>query len=428
HCTDLMISWDLFTMPIGQRSILLVDDNPQYRAAVARNLTLEGYRIIETEDGSQAMDVLQRESPLAVITDLDMRTHDEGLQLIQQIKRHHPHLSVIMVSAVGGFDEGALARQYGAMYVVSKSRIDSEIETLYLLLEKVVAYRKEIDSLRDLVEAAVGDSSSGHGKLYERLDSLLQEQDLDSGMKGIVFDLRDRLEVSDRMQQQSPRSTVDMEGARAELVQLLPEIQSLHSETQTMLAIGYHLEQSESEGGVSVSRNACFSYSFAVENEVKNRIGKRVNRFLSAGEADAILQSMYDPKIENLDIFFNQYVVRTIQGHDLDLNSDITRQVLERMLRHRHKYKPDGLKALGVMFFCFGREFTFSGRSGPVNVKNPLNLKGLDSADTMRLAGLLIRLQHLRNPFVHPEFSDREKTVSIRDTAIECLRLASRLV
>jgi len=137
---------------------------------------------------------------------------------------------------------------------------------------------------------------------------------------------------------------------------------------------------------------------------------------------------MYDSQIDNLDIFFNQYLLRTIQAHDLDLNSDITRQILERMIRHRQKYKPDGLKALGVIFFCFGRRFSFTSRLGPVTVKNPLGLKGLEDLETMRLAAQLIRLQHLRNPFVHPEFSEREKTVCIRDTAIECLRLTSRLV
>jgi len=314
------------------------------------------------------------------------------------------------------------------MYVVSKSRIDAEIEKLYERLDRICRYRDEIDALRDLVESADNEEGMDRRQLYQRLDHLLQEQDLDAGMKGIVFELRDRLEVSDRMKNRSERPTVDLEGSLNELRRFLPELDSLHPETQTMLAIGYHLERSEPSAGMSVSRNACFSYSFAVENEVKNRIGKRVTRFLTGGEAEKILRDLYDAKIDNLDIFFNQYIVRTIQANDLDLNSDITRQVLERMLRHRQKYKPDGLKALGVMFFCFGRAFSFQGISGTVTVKNPMALKGLDDHQTMRLSGFLIRLQHLRNPFVHPEFSDREKTVSIRDTAIECLRLASHLV
>ncbi len=410
------------------RLILLVDDNSQYRSAVARNLTMEGYRVLEAEDSTQALEQLQRESPVAIITDLDMRTHDEGLQLIRQVKRNYPHLPVVMVSAVGGFDEGALARQYGAMYVVSKSRIDAEIERLYEQLDRICRYRDEIDALRDLVETADSEAGMDRRQLYERLDRLLQEQDLDTGMKGVVFELRDRLEVSEHRESRSERPTVDLKGALNELRTFLPELDSLHPETQTMLAIGYHLEQSEPSAGLSVSRNACFSYSFAVENEVKNRVGRRITRFLTGGEAEKILRELYDPKIDNLDIFFNQYIVRTIQANDLDVNSDITRQVLERMLRHRQKYKPDGLKALGVMFFCFGRTFSFQGACGTVTVKNPMGLKGLEDDQTMRLSGFLIRLQHLRNPFVHPEFSDREKTVSIRDTAIECLRLASYLV
>jgi len=415
-------------MANDEQVILLVDDNPKYREAVARNLALEGYRTIEAEDSREAMEVLHREPPMAVITDLDMRTHDEGLELIRDIKRLFPHLSVIMISAVGSFDEGALARQYGAMYVVSRSRIDSEIETLYRLLKRIAGYRREIEELRDRVEAAVGEPHEKHGDLIRRLDDLLQDQDLDTGMKGIVFELRDRLETAENPPSEPPGPGVDLDSARRQLIDMLPEMVSLHGETQTMLAIGYHLEQSESTGGLSVSRNACFSYSFAVENEVKGRIGKKVNRFLSSREAEPIIHRMYDDQIRNLDIFFNQYLVRTIEAHNLDLNSDIVRQVLERMLQHRHKYKPDGLKALGVLFFCFGREFSFMNRSGPASVHNPLGLKGLDDLETMRLSGFLIRLQHLRNPFVHPEFNDREKTVSIRDTAIECLRLSSKLV
>ena len=45
----------------------------------------------------------------------------------------------------------------------------------------------------------------------------------------------------------------------------------------------------------------------------------------------------------------------------------------------------------------------------------------------MRFAELLVNLQHYRNPYIHPEISDMEKLSIIRDTAFECLNLASRI-
>src|SRR5690606_12424403 len=85
----------------------------------------------------------------------DMRTHDEGLEFIQILKRRYPKMPVIMISAVGTFDEGALARQHGAIFVLSKSRIDAEISTLYSKLDQIFNHLEQVRSLQEYVEDAI---------------------------------------------------------------------------------------------------------------------------------------------------------------------------------------------------------------------------------------------------------------------------------
>ncbi len=61
-------------------------------------------------------------------------------------------------------------------------------------------------------------------------------------------------------------------------------------------------------------------------------------------------------------------------------------------------------------------------------MNNPLGIKGLPDEKVPELASQLILLQHLRNPFIHPEFNDREKTESVRKAAYTCLSHISQVV
>lgn len=410
---------------MSDKRLLLVDDNPQYRSAVKRNLTLAGYQVFEADNMDKGIEAIGANDPHVVITDLDMRTHDEGLTLIQNVKRNHPSLPVIMISAVGTFDEGALARQYGAILVLSKSRIEAEIDTLYQGLDSIFSHIERVGKLRERVDETL----HGEGKdesLKAELNEILQNPELDAGMKSQVYEWIDQLDAHDG-KAAAAQPAPDYNASLARLEAELPELKRLDDETAAMLAIAEDLQQTESAGAVSVARNIGFSYSFAVENEVKQRVGRKVNRLLTASNIKKLADQLYDSQLHNLDIFFNQYLIRMVQQQGLEINSDITRQVLERIIKHNDKYKPDGLKALGVIVFAWGRHHEFVNRKGKVVIKNPLGLKGLEDNEATQLASELIRLQHLRNPFIHPEFSEREKTESVRAAAVRCLALVSRI-
>jgi CheY-like chemotaxis protein len=411
---------------MSEKRILVVDDNPQYRSAVVRNLTLAGYTVSEAEDSDQGMQQIQTHDPHVVITDLDMRTHDEGLEFIKKAKSVYPSLPMIMISAVGTFDEGALAQQYGASCVLSKSRIDQEIETLYKRLDQVYEQSQRLDSLKQKVDHVINGDSTDIQPVLDECNRWMQDPNADAGIKSEIYDMLDRLE---RMQSSEPAvdQSWDINVSLEKLRDNLPEIDRLDAETKTMLGVAeqmYHTPAAAS----SMERNIGFSYSFAVENEVKVRTGKKVTKFLASKQSAKLAKDLYDTSIRNLDIFFGQHLIRTAQQEKLEINADITRQVLERMIQHETKYKPDGLKALGVILYCWGQTHTVTNRKGKIEIKNPLGIRGLDDRETVELSNQLIALQHLRNPYIHPEFSERDKTESVRQTALTCLSLVSKVV
>ncbi len=425
-------------MVVGSRvrSVLVVDDNRMYREAVRRNLEFVGYRVMEAEDKTEALDKIRQQMPQLVITDLDMRTRTEGLELIRDVKARHPMLPVVLISAVGTFDEGALARQYGAMYVISKSRIDEEIENLYSKLDQIFEKLHRVDSLRERVDRfLVQEDVQQDAALEADLNAMLLDAETDTGIKSEVYDMllrvRERVipaELAANLAQ-VPGETLGTSPVESQLEAEIACFAALDPESQTMLRTADRLMAGKGAAeDLSVLRNVSFSYCFAVENEVKMRLGKRVARFLSNKAVPYLLGRMYDKSLSNLDLFFNRHVILTFQRIGLDLNVDITRQVLERMMVHGEKYKPDGLKALGVLVFCFGRTYKFQSSKGMTQVDNPLGLKGLSDEECIQFANSLIRLQHLRNPYIHPEFSEREKIENIRQVAKDCMSFAGRSI
>lgn len=141
-----------------------------------------------------------------------------------------------------------------------------------------------------------------------------------------------------------------------------------------------------------------------------------------------LLLRMYDIRLKNLDLFFQQYIIRLQQTKSLDFQVDKIKLIFEKMMQHGERYKPDGLKAMGIIIFCFGRQYQSPTTHGPMDVYNPLGLKGLSNEDdVLHLVHELIKLQHFRNPYIHPEITARQKITIIRESALKCLDYVSKL-
>jgi len=102
--------------------VLVVDDDNNVRRFFRCLLERAHYEVTEADDGDVALRVLKKSLPDVVITDVLMPNR-EGLELIQDIKSHYPHIKVIALSGGGVLDIRyclAFADGFGADRVFAK--------------------------------------------------------------------------------------------------------------------------------------------------------------------------------------------------------------------------------------------------------------------------------------------------------------------
>jgi len=77
--------------------ILLVEDDSNARALFVRILSRVGYEVMESEDGAEALRLLEMHPFELMITDLRMPKMD-GFTLISHVRLKWPHLPIVLVS------------------------------------------------------------------------------------------------------------------------------------------------------------------------------------------------------------------------------------------------------------------------------------------------------------------------------------------
>ena len=100
---------------MASQSILVVEDEPDIRKLVQYNLAQERFKVLEAEDGEQALKILQREKPNLIILDL-MLPGLSGLELCKLL-RERPQtaqLPILMLTAKAGEADKVLGLEIGA--------------------------------------------------------------------------------------------------------------------------------------------------------------------------------------------------------------------------------------------------------------------------------------------------------------------------
>jgi two-component system cell cycle sensor histidine kinase/response regulator CckA len=90
----------------GGRLLLLAEDELLLRMSVARGLERQGWRVRQAADGESALELLTRERPAVLLSDVRMPGLD-GIGLTRAARRLHPGLPVLLTS--GYADEAARA-------------------------------------------------------------------------------------------------------------------------------------------------------------------------------------------------------------------------------------------------------------------------------------------------------------------------------
>lgn len=110
------------TSPLSDKTILLVDDDPEVLRSIHDALAEHGPTVLQAEDGRTAMELAKQHPPDVVILDQMMPGHN-GLVLLEYLrgkKRPCQRPQVIMITANEGARHEQFALQQGAVGYLRK--------------------------------------------------------------------------------------------------------------------------------------------------------------------------------------------------------------------------------------------------------------------------------------------------------------------
>ena len=127
-----------------ERSILIIEDNDELRRFLAMILR-DCYHVLEAGDGRQGLEVIGRELPDLIVSDVMMPEMD-GIELLAAVKvnRDTSHIPVILLSAKASVDDRVRGLEYGADDYIAKpfnsAYLKARIESLIRQRSSLAAY------------------------------------------------------------------------------------------------------------------------------------------------------------------------------------------------------------------------------------------------------------------------------------------------
>jgi len=106
--------------------VLVVDDSAVDRRLAGGLLQKRGFTPIYANNGRQALALMEEDPPDIVVTDMQMPEMD-GLTLVDAIRRTHPMIPVLLMTAHGSEDVAMKALRRGAVSYVPKRKLAKEL-------------------------------------------------------------------------------------------------------------------------------------------------------------------------------------------------------------------------------------------------------------------------------------------------------------
>jgi DNA-binding NtrC family response regulator len=138
----------MMTQPKGR--ILVVDDEPNAREALAELLADEGYATAVASDGDAALPLLGSFAPEVVLTDLKMPGLD-GLGLLEHVRVERPHAACVVMTAFGTIETAVAAIKAGAENYLTKPLDMEAVSALVGRAMEKAKLRAETARLREQV-------------------------------------------------------------------------------------------------------------------------------------------------------------------------------------------------------------------------------------------------------------------------------------
>jgi EAL domain-containing protein (putative c-di-GMP-specific phosphodiesterase class I) len=118
--------------------VLLAEDEDALRRALARSLTRAGCRVTEARDGTEAAELVGRESFDVIVTDIKMPGHD-GLEVLRAARGHDLDVPIILMTAAPDLRTALESIEYGAFQYITKP---VDLVLLNRIVSRAVGFHK----------------------------------------------------------------------------------------------------------------------------------------------------------------------------------------------------------------------------------------------------------------------------------------------
>jgi DNA-binding NtrC family response regulator len=155
--------------------ILLIDDEPHNREALALLLTGTGYQVDAVGTGEEALKVLQQTPYAVVITDLFL-PGVSGIDILKRIKTDYPYTNVILITGNASAETAVEAMKEGAFDYITKP---VDFEKLKILVAKALEKSQLVAENLYLRQQLRGkyrfDNIIGHSPAMQKVFSRLEK-------------------------------------------------------------------------------------------------------------------------------------------------------------------------------------------------------------------------------------------------------------
>src|SRR5688572_32905224 len=101
--------------------ILIVDDEDDIRSLIQGILQDEGYKTRQAATSVHAQREIEKSPPDVIILDIWLQgSEKDGMQILADVKKTHPHLPVLMISGHGTIETAVNAIKQGAYDFIEK--------------------------------------------------------------------------------------------------------------------------------------------------------------------------------------------------------------------------------------------------------------------------------------------------------------------
>jgi DNA-binding NtrC family response regulator len=132
-------------------TILVADDDPYIQEALKDRLESLGYRVLQAENGLQAVEIIERQTPHMAFLDIEMPGL-KGMDVLREVRRRDHNLPVVMITAYGSIGLAVEAMKEGAYDFIAKPFQGSHIALVVRKALEKERLTREIEVLSEEID------------------------------------------------------------------------------------------------------------------------------------------------------------------------------------------------------------------------------------------------------------------------------------